>query len=69
MLEPITNSVSSEQFAATARATQDVGQISGRVYRARNASLARPTVGPGNTDRRRDYCPHACATGRIGSGP
>ena len=44
MLELITNSVSSEQFAATARATQDVGRISGRVYRARNASLARPTV-------------------------
>ena len=69
MLEPITNSVSSEQFAATARATQDVGRISGRVYRARNASLARPTTGPGNINRRRDYCPHASATGRIGSGP
>ena len=69
MLELITNSVSSEQFATTARATQDIGRISGRVYRVRNASLARPTAGPGNTDRRRDYCPYASATGRIGSGP
>ena len=69
MLEPITNSVSSEQFSATARATQDVGQINGRVYRARNASLARPTAGPGNTYWRRDYCAHVSATGRIGSGP